>query len=431
MVTPTVVMAITTTKIPHIVIIGAGFGGLNAARALRKAPVHVTVIDRSNHHLFQPLLYQVATAGLSATEIASPIRSVLRRNSNTEVLMGEVVGVDPRARQVKLADRWVSYDYLLIATGARHSYFQHPEWEQYAPGLKSVTDATIIRRKILLAFEKAEMESNPHARRALLNFVIVGAGPTGVELAGSIAELAHVVLAKDFRHIDPKLARVILLEAGPRILASFPEDLARRAERELMRLGVEVRKNGRVEEVDQDGVSVSGERLAAKTVIWAAGVTASPAAMWLGAEMDRAGRVKVLGDLTVPGQPDVYVIGDTAEAVSQDGKPLPGVAPVAIQQGRYVAQALKLRIRGDAKVPPFRYIDKGNLATIGRRSAIAQMGKLHIGGFPAWMVWVVVHIYYLISFRNRLIVLIQWAWAYWAFQRGARLIPPDPQKTSR
>ncbi|MBI3557010.1 MAG: NAD(P)/FAD-dependent oxidoreductase [Deltaproteobacteria bacterium] len=412
--------------LPHVVIVGAGFGGLKAAARLRGVPAHVTVIDRSNHHLFQPLLYQVATAGLSPADIAQPIRNILKRNENTEVLMDEVTGVDVAARRVRLADREVPYDYLLLATGATHSYFNHPEWEKFAPGLKSIEDATTIRRKILLAFEAAEMEQDSEKRHALLTFVVVGAGPTGVELAGSIAELAHRALASDFRHINPQGARILLLEAGPRILASFSEKLAAKARRALEKLGVEARTGAKVEQVDAQGVLVSGERIAARTVIWAAGVRASAAARWLGVEADRAGRVKVQPDLTLPGHSDIFIIGDTATLNDEAGKPLPGTAPVAMQQGRYVAAVMARRIAGKKPLGPFHYVDKGNLATVGRSYAIAEIRKLRLSGFVAWITWLLVHILYLIGFRNRILVLIEWAWAYVTFQRGARLITKGP-----
>jgi NADH dehydrogenase len=407
----------------RVVIVGAGFGGLKAAKKLKRAPVQVTVIDRSNHHLFQPLLYQVATAGLGATDIAAPIRSVVSHQKNTEVLMDEVTGVDVAGRHVVTRQRSIPYDYLILATGARHSYFGHDEWENFAPGLKSIADARRIREKILLSFESAEVESEERVRRALLNFVIVGGGPTGVELAGSIAELAHVALASDFRHINPQATRVILVEAGPRILAGFPDDLAAKASRALANLGVEVRVNARVESISAEGAVISGQLLEARTVIWAAGVKASPAGQWLKAEVDQAGRVKVGADLTVPGHPEIFVIGDTASVLGEGGKPLPGQAPVALQQGTYVASVIATRAKGSkTPPPPFHYLDKGNLATIGRSSAIAEMGRIHLSGFLAWCAWLLVHIYYLIGFRNRVVVMIEWAWAYFTFQRGARLI---------
>ena len=410
-----------TGTVPHMVIIGAGFGGLQAARALRHAPVQVTVIDRSNHHLFQPLLYQVATADLSPADIAAPIRSILKHQKNTSVILAEVTGVDVQGLRVLMHERSVPYDYLIVATGARHSYFGHDAWEPFAPGLKSIDDAAMLRRKILLAFEAAEIETDPEQRRALLTFVLVGAGPTGVEMAGAIAELARDALASDFRQIDLKATRIVLVEAASRILLAFPESLANKAERALTRLGVEVRTNSPVEAIDSEGVVIAGNRLPDRTVIWTAGVAASSAGQWLGAEVDRAGRVKVLSDLSLPGQPNVFVIGDTA-SLSQKGKPLPGVAPVALQEGRYVAQVIAQRVADKKGGPPFRYHSHGNLATVGRSFAVVESGPLHLTGFLAWVMWLVVHIFYLIGFRNRLLVMFQWAWEYLTRQRSARLI---------
>lgn len=410
-----------TAILPSVVIVGAGFGGLQAAKALHNAPVQVTVIDRSNYHLFQPLLYQIATADLSPADISAPIRSILRKQRNTSVIMAEVTGVDVRGQRVLMHDRPLPYDYLIIATGARHSYFGHDAWEPFAPGLKSIDDAAMLRRKILSAFEAAEIETDPEKRRALLTFVLVGAGPTGVEMAGAIAELAHKTLASDFRRIDPKGARIVLVEAVSRILLAFPESLAKKAERALTRLGVEVRTNSPVEAIDSEGVEIVGNRLPAKTVIWTAGVAASHAGQWLGAEVDRAGRVKVSSDLSLPGHPNVFVIGDTA-SLSQDGKPLPGVAPVAMQEGRYVAQVIAQRVAGKKGGPPFRYRSHGNLATVGRSFAVVDSGPLHLTGFLAWVMWLVVHIFYLIGFRNRLLVILQWGWEYLTRQRSARLI---------
>lgn len=408
-------------KKPRVVIIGAGFGGLRAARALGKAPVDLTVIDRNNHHLFQPLLYQVATAGLSPADIAAPIRHVLHRQRNTTVLMSEVTGIDLTNQRVITQDKAIPFDYLVVATGARHSYFGHDEWEPYAPGLKSIVDATSIRRKVLLAFEEAERETDPDRIQSLLTFVLVGAGPTGVEMAGAIAELAHVALVRDFKHIDPRSARVILVEALPRILPAFDEHLAQNALESLHRLGVEVRTNSPVELIDAEGAVIAGKRLYTKNVIWTAGVAASPAGKWLRAETDRAGRVKVEPDLSLPGHPNVFVIGDTS-SLMQDGKPLPGVAPVAMQEGDYVASVIARRVAGEEASEPFHYFNKGNLATVGRSFAIADLGWLRTSGFVAWVLWLAVHILYLIGFRNRVLVMFQWAWAYFTFQRGARLI---------
>lgn len=412
---------IPSTGLSRIVIVGAGFGGLKAAKALRHANAHVTVIDRQNHHLFQPLLYWVATAGLSPADISSPIRSILHSQKNTEVMMAEVTGVDLEQQRVLMGEHAVPYDYLVLATGAHDNYFGHPEWEQYAPGLKSITDATSIRRRILLAFEAAEIESDPRKIQSLLTFVLVGAGPTGVEMSGAIAELAHKALASDFRHIDTKSARIILVEAAPRILATFPPSLARKTKRKLERMGVEVRENSPVTQVDEHGLVIDGEYIEAHNIIWSAGVSASPAGKWLGAEADRAGRVKVESDLSLPGHPNVFVIGDTA-SLAQDGKPLPGVAPVAMQQGHYVASLIMQRIAGKEQHKPFRYFNKGNLATVGRSYALVDLGLVKMTGFFAWLTWLVVHIFYLIGFRNRVVALFQWAWTYLTYHRGARLI---------
>jgi NADH dehydrogenase len=409
---------------PRVVIVGAGFGGLNAARALQDAPVEVTVIDRNNHHLFQPLLYQVATGVLSPAEISAPIRSVLSKQKNAEVLMGEVIGVDKEAQRVLLHDdQSVPYDYLILATGARDSYFGHNDWGQFAPGLKSIVQATTIRRKILLSFEMAERETDPEKRQALLTFVLVGAGPTGVEMAGAIGGLAHKTLVSDFRHINPKEARIVLVEALPRILLAFDERLAKKAHKALNRLGVEIRTNSPVEAIDSEGVVIGGQRLAAKTVIWTAGVAASPAGAWLGSETekDRAGRVKVGSDVSVPGYPNIFVIGDTS-SFTQDGKPLPGVAQVAIQQGHYVASVIADRVAGKAHPEAFRYFDKGNMAVIGRFYGIVAIGKLRLAGVVAWFLWLVLHLMFLIGFRNRLVVAFQWFVYFTTFQRGARLI---------
>ena len=418
-----------TGALPRVVIIGAGFGGLQVALRLSREPVRVTVIDRANHHLFQPLLYQVATAGLSPADIASPIRSVLRDGKNTEVILGEVTGVDVKNRTVAITSGApVPYDHLVVATGAGHSYFGHEEWAKFAPGLKTVNDAVRIRRTMLLAFEAAELETRPEVQQACLTFVIVGGGPTGVELAGAIAELSRRALVEDFRRVNLERSRIILLEAGPRILQAFPESLSAAATKALENLGVEIRCNNAVEAIDDQGVTVAGARIAARTVIWAAGVKASPAGTWLGAETDRAGRVVVDPCLHPAGHPEIFVIGDTA-AFAQDGKPLPGIAPVAMQQGLYVADALSRAARGLSAPGPFVYVDKGNLATVGRSFAIADLGYFTASGFFAWILWLVIHIYYLISFRNRVVVMIQWAWAYLTFQRGARLIITDETGT--
>jgi NADH:ubiquinone reductase (H+-translocating) len=412
---------------PRVVIVGAGFGGLTAAHALKGAPLHVIVIDRRNHHLFQPLLYQVATAALSPADIATPIRSILHRQHNAKVFLGEVTGVDKQARHVLAGDRRVPYDFLLIATGAQHAYFGHGEWERFAPGLKSVENATALRRHILLAFEEAEICEDPAERRRLGNFVVIGGGPTGVELSGAIAELAKRALSKDFRNIDPRHARIILVEAGPRLLTSFPEKLSERAKRALERLGVEVRLGVPVSSCDARGVTVGGERIDAGTILWAAGVAASPAAQWLEADKDRAGRVIVAPDFSLPGHPEIFVIGDTALAKDSSGKTLPGVAPVAKQEAHYVVKTIRARIAGKPATGPFRYKDEGNLATIGRRAAVADFGWLRMSGFPAWLVWSMAHIFFLIGFRSRLVVSLDWLISYFTFGRGARLIT-GPEK---
>ena len=411
----------------HVVIVGAGFGGLQAARALREAPVRVTVIDRNNHHLFQLLLYWVATAGLSPADICAPIRHVLRKHKNTEVLMEEVTGINVAEQRVLMDSRAIAYDYLILATGARDNYFGHDTWQQAAPGMKTVVEALEIRRKILLAFEAAETETDPERIQELLTFVLVGAGPTGVEMAGAIAEVARKTLSSEFRHIDPTLARILIIEDGPRILATFPESLARKSQRKLARLGVEVRTGAAVSEIDEHGVMVAGERITAGTIIWTAGVKASPAGQWLSTEVDRAGRVKIARDLTVPGHANIFVIGDTA-ALNQDGKPLPGVAQVAIQQGRYATGVIADRVAGKDHTEPFHYRDKRNLATIGRSYAIADIGGFRLAGFLGWLLWLGVHLLFLIGFRNRYVTLFQWAWTYFTFERGARLLTFEDKK---
>jgi NADH dehydrogenase FAD-containing subunit len=407
---------------PRIVIVGAGFGGLSAAKALARAPVEVTVIDRTNYHLFQPLLYQVATAGLSPADIAAPIRGILRRQANARVVLGRVTGVDLERRTVMLGSERVPYDTLVLATGARHAYFGHDDWEPCAPGLKRIDDATAIRRRILLAFELAEASGDAAEQRRLLNFAVIGGGPTGVEMAGAIVELARRALARDFRRIDPRAARVVLIEAGPRLLPAFPESLSAAARRMLEHLGVEVRLGQAVTGCDPAGVAIGGEHLPAATVIWAAGVAASPAGKWLAAERDRAGRVKVAPDLTLPGHPEVFVIGDTALVLDDQGRPVPGIAPAAKQQGKHVAAAILARLRGDAAPRPFRYRHLGNLATIGRKAAVADFGWIRLTGWVAWLLWGIVHVFFLIGFRNRIVVMVNWLWAYLTFDPGARLI---------
>ena len=406
--------------IPHVVIIGAGFGGLTCAQALKRARVEITIVDRANHHLFQPLLYQVAMAGLSPADIAAPIRSILRNQKNVTVLLDEATDVDFNNQTVELRDSKLKYDYLVLATGGRTSYFGHDEWETFAPGLKDLDDAVEIRRRVLLAFEEAEKETDPERRRALMTFVVVGGGPTGVELAGAIAELSHFVLARDFRSIYPEEAEILLLEGGPKILPSFAPDLSKSAHRQLAELGVRVLTGAQVTGIDEHGVYLGAESVRSATVIWAAGVRATALTQRLGAPIDRAGRVLINRDLTVPGHHNVFAIGDMTY-LEQDGKPLPGVSPVAMQMGRRVAG----NIRNDLAGKPyeeFHYFDKGNMATIGRKAAIAEIGKLHLSGFMAWMAWLVVHIFFLIGFRNRFMVLFNWAWSYFTYQRGARLI---------
>ncbi len=406
---------------PRVVIVGGGFGGLYAARALRRAPVEVTLVDRTNHHVFQPLLYQVATAGLSPSQIAYPIRGVLRRQRNTRVVLAEVVAVDPARRAVQLADGELSYDYLILAAGARHSYFGHPEWEALAPGLKTIDDALEIRSRVLLAFERAEREPDPERRRAELTFVVVGGGPTGVELAGAIAEIACKVMPRDFRNIDTREARTILVEAGSRILPTFSADLSDKAAHALEKLCVEVRAGAAVTAVQPGAVRVGTEVIAAATVLWAAGVAPSPTARSLGVPVDRAGRVVVNADLTIPGHPEVFVIGDMAACLDAAGRRLPGLAPVAIQQGQYAAHAILCAARGSAS-KPFRYRDRGTMATIGRAEAVVDFGRVRFSGYPAWLFWGFVHILWLIGFRNRFLVMIEWAWAYVRMERSARLI---------
>ncbi|MCC7021278.1 MAG: NAD(P)/FAD-dependent oxidoreductase [Thermomicrobiales bacterium] len=410
---------------PRVVIVGGGFGGLQAAKALGEAPVRVTLVDRRNHHLFQPLLYQVATAVLSPADIAHPIRSVLRDRRNVEVVLGEVEAIDPAAKEVILAEGRLPYDYLILAAGATHAYFGHDEWEPLAPGLKTLEDALAIRRRILLAFEEAEREPDPERRKALMTFVVVGAGPTGVEMAGAIAEIARYSLSRDFRHIDTRDARVILVEASDRALAAFPAGLSRYAIADLKRLGVDVRLGKPVTAIAPGLVTIGDEPIAAETVIWAAGVRASPLGRSLGVALDRAGRVLVNPDLTVPGYPDIFVVGDMAMLNGPDGKPLPGVAQVAMQEGTWAAGNIERAIAGKPLLP-FRYRDLGNMATIGRNAAIADIRGLRLTGFIAWLAWALVHIMNLIGFRNRILVALQWLWGYLTFQRGARLITGSP-----
>jgi len=415
---------VNVKPVPQVVIIGAGFGGLNAALKLAHDPVRITLIDRRNHHTFQPLLYQVATAGLSPGEIATPIRWILRGHRNVEVLLGEVQDFDVDRRVVKLADRELPYDYLIVASGASHAYFGHEEWQPLAPGLKTIEDALEIRRRVLLAFELAEREAASGRGQVPLNFVIVGGGPTGVELAGTLSEIARHAFTNEFNSIDPKLTRIILLEGGSRILPAYPEDLSRSAEEQLRRLGVEVHTSAMVTGVEPAAVRMGSTTLPAAVILWAAGVGASPLGKKLGAPVDRAGRVLVNPDLSIPGHPEIFVIGDLAALKDESGQLVPGVAPAAIQQGKSTARNIARDLQGKPR-QNFHYLNKGNLATIGRAAAIAQFGKIHISGFLAWLSWLFVHIFFLIGFRNRIMVLIQWAWSYFTYERGARLITGD------
>ena len=412
-----------------VVIIGAGFGGIEAAKSLRRAPVEVTVIDRQNHHCFQPLLYQVATAALSPADVAWPIRHILRKQQNATVLMAEVRGIDTGKRLVQIDSVIIPYDYLVLATGATHSYFGHDEWADVAPGLKRIEDATRIRRHILIAFERAELATDAAEGARLLTFAIVGGGATGVEMAGAISEVARQSLAMDFRNIDPTAARIVLIEAGPRIMPTLPENLSDYVRRTLAKKGVEVMTSTRVMSCDARGVDLEHGRLDAGTIIWAAGVVASPAARWLGVEPDRAGRVKVSADLSVPGHPEIFVIGDTSTVTDQPG--IPGIAPAAKQMGGYVGALIAARVAGKPSPPPFRYRHLGDLATIGRHAAVVKFGRLELTGFIGWLFWSLVHIYFLIGVRDRFIVAFTWLWDYLTFQRGARLITEVPPAERR
>jgi NADH dehydrogenase len=424
--------------LPHVVIIGGGFGGLYAARGLARAPVTVTLIDKRNYHLFRPMLYQVATGLLSSDEVAAPIRSILRRQKNVTVLMAEVIGIDPHTRVVLTPEGPIAYDYLVLATGIEYNYFGHEEWKAHAPGLASVDDADRIRGRILTAFESAEHlaasgKADPAVLHELLTFIQVGGGTAGVEMAGTTAEMAHMALARDFRHINPRSAHILLFEAGPRILATYPERLSEKAHRHLEGLGVEVHTNAQVQRVDEHGVIVNGQRIASRTVLWTAGVVASPAGKWLGVDVDRAGRIKVNPDLSVPGYPNVFAIGDTA-AISADTRSLfglrskkpellPGVAQVAIQGGRYVASLIRRRVNGERSAKPFWYWDKGNMAIVGRTFAVADLKHVRFSGFTAWLLWAGIHIYFLIGFANRLLVTLQWAISFVTKRRGVRILP--------
>ena len=405
---------------PHVLILGGGFGGLWAARALAHAPVRITIVDRANHHLFQPLLYQVATAGLSAPDIAAPLRYLLRAQKNADVRLDEVLQIDLAQHRVVLEKGTLGYDFLIVATGATHTYFGHDEWARYAPGLKTLDDAFVVRRRVLEAFERAECESDEEARRSWLNFVVIGGGPTGVELAGTLAEIARHTLSNEFRHIDPRSARIYLIEAGPRVLPSMPENLSRSALRQLERLGVDVQLGAPVTQVDGDGVTLGEQRIQSRTVLWAAGVAASPLGRQLGVECDRAGRVPVEPDLSLPGHPEVFVVGDLA-TVSENGKLVPGIAPAAKQMGAHAAKTIRERLAGKPSAP-FHYRDYGNLATIGRMAAVVDLRGFHMSGVFAWWFWLVAHVFFLIGFRNRLGVLIDWAWSYFTYHRHARII---------
>lgn len=423
-------MAETAAQQPQVVIVGAGFGGLEAAKKLGRENHRVTVIDRTNYHLFQPLLYQVATAALSPADIAAPVRAVLSNYQNVEVILAEVQTIDIATKKVRTTDGEISYDFLILATGARHSYFGHPEWEKLAPGLKSLEDAVEIRRRIFMAFEYAEKITDEAARKAAMTFVIIGGGPTGVEMAGAIAEIARYTLSKDFRHIDPSQARIILIEGEPRVLASFPEDLRISATKQLTDLGVEVRTGVHATNLSDAGLQVGNEFIPCRVKIWAAGNMASSVGQTLGVPVDRAGRVLVNEDLTIPGHPEVQVIGDLASFSHQTGQPLPGVSPVAMQQGRHAADNILAVIEG-RKPQKFWYWNKGSMATIGRNKAVADLNLVHFSGLPAWIVWLFVHVLFLVGFRSRLVVLFQWAWAYLSFNKGARLITRNFQSETR
>jgi NADH dehydrogenase len=420
----------TSTELPHVVIVGAGFGGLEAAKKLACENVRVTVIDRTNYHLFQPLLYQVATAALSPADIAAPVRAVLSKCKNIEVMLAEVQSVDVDTKKIKTTDMEIAYNFLILATGARHSYFGHNEWEKLAPGLKSLEDAIELRRRLLMAFEYAEKITDEAARKAAMTFVIIGGGPTGVEMAGAIAEIARYTLAKDFRHIDPAQARVILIEGEPRLLAAFPDDLSASAMKQLVDLGVEVHTGARATNLTEAGLRVGDQFIPCRVKVWAAGNNASFVGKTLGVPVDRVGRVLVNDDLTIPGHPEVQVIGDLANFSHQTGQPLPGISAVAMQQGRHAARNI-LRMIKNREPLRFRYWDKGSMATIGRNKAVADLNFVHLSGLPAWLVWLFVHIIFLVGFRNRIAVLFQWAWAYFTFNAGARLITRNFQSETR
>ncbi|MEO8001691.1 MAG: NAD(P)/FAD-dependent oxidoreductase [Arenimonas sp.] len=414
-------------KLPHVLILGGGFAGLWATRALASAAVSITLVDRTNHHLFQPLLYQVATAGLSAPDIAAPLRHILRKQKNTTVLLGEVAAIDPAIKKVILEHGDIDYDYLIVATGASHAYFGHDDWALHAPGLKTLEDAFAVRERILSAFEAAEREDDPALREQWLNFVVVGGGPTGVELAGTLAEIARHTLPQEFRRCDPRSAQIHLLEAGPRVLAAMPESLSASAREQLERLGVIVHTGDAVINIDASGVSLANSQIKSRTVIWAAGVAASSLGGQLGEPMDHAGRVKVKADLSLHNHPEIFVVGDLASVMQTNGQPVPGTAPAAKQMGAYVASAIRARL-SNKTVSDFQYRDYGNLATIGRMAAVVDLGKLKFSGIVAWWFWLVAHLFFLIGFRNRLVVLMDWAWSYWTYQRNARIISGNRDK---
>ncbi|WP_448123465.1 NAD(P)/FAD-dependent oxidoreductase [Stenotrophomonas riyadhensis] len=419
-------------RVPHLVVVGGGFAGLWATRALARERIRITLVDRRNHHLFQPLLYQVATAGLSAPDIAAPLRHILGHQRNVEVRLGEVVTIDKQARQIRMADSsTLDYDSLLLATGATHAYFGNDQWADDAPGLKTLDDAIALRRKLLLAFERAEAEPDPAKKAAWLSFAVVGGGPTGVELAGTLAEIARHTLRNEFRHIDPASAKVRLVEAGPRVLSSFPEVLSLKARRQLEKLGVEVLTGTPVSDIDSQGFKLGDQFVPARTVVWAAGVAASPLARTLDVPLDRAGRVQVQPDLTLPDHPELFVAGDLAALNQANGKPVPGVAPAAKQMGKYVAEVIRARLHNKPAPGPFKYADFGNLATIGRMAAIVHLGRLQLSGVLAWWFWLAAHVFFLIGFRNRVVVLLNWAVAYWSYQRSARIIFGDDQEDRR
>jgi NADH dehydrogenase len=416
-----------TDSLPHVLILGGGFAGLWATRALASAPVRITLVDRTNHHLFQPLLYQVATAGLSAPDIAAPLRHILRKQKNATVLLAKVIAIDPDTKKIRLEKNEIAYDYLIVATGASHAYFGHDEWATHAPGLKTLEDAFAIRERILSAFEAAEREDDPALRAQWLNFVVVGGGPTGVELAGTLAEIARHTLPQEFRRCDPRAAQIHLLEAGPRVLAAMPETLSASARKQLERLGVIVHTGDAVTNIDADGVTLANTRIDSRTVLWAAGVAASSLGKQLGEPLDRAGRVKVQADLSLENHPEIFVVGDLASVMQANGQPVPGTAPAAKQMGAHVASMIRARL-SNKPANAFNYRDYGNLATIGRMAAVVDLGKLKFSGLFAWWFWLVAHLFFLIGFRNRLVVLMDWAWSYWTYQRNARIIGSDRDK---